>query len=85
MQIYSLFCGFEDYIYIIGIILEMNFYKYSFSIPKRVVLSSVFKDSSSDNRRVFLRAKSNILWYVRLILIELMNFKDNFDQSQELI
>ena len=63
----------------------MNFSKYQFSIPKRVVLSSVFKDSCSDNRRVFLRAKSSILWCVRLILIERMNFKYNFDQSQELI
>ena len=59
--------------------------KYQFSIPKRAVLSYVFKDPSNDSRRVFLRAKTSILWYVRLILIELMNFKYNFDQSQELI
>ena len=63
----------------------MNYSKYQFSIPIRAVISSVFKDPSSDSRRVFLRAKSNILWYVRLIIIELMNFKCNFDQSQELI
>ena len=63
----------------------MNCSKYQFSMPKRVVLSSVFKDPSSDNRRVFLRDQSSILWYVRLILIKIMNFKCNFDQSQELI
>ena len=48
-------------------------------------MSYVFKDPSNDSRRVFLRAKSSILWYVRLILIELMNFKYNFDQSHKFI
>ena len=61
--------------------LEMNYSKYQFSIPKRAVLSFVLKDLSSDSRRVFIRAKSNILWYVKLIFLELIYFQYHFDKS----
>ena len=61
--------------------LEMNYSKYQFSIPKRAVLSFVLKDLSSDSRRVFLRAKSNILGYVKLIFLELIYFQYHFDKS----